>query len=114
MRTWTLDYNGLEVGIPDVIWKLEGEDNLYLVMRALYLRSPIIGYSMVSYPRGQEQNLRAMKSVIFLKDKTPEEFQQMFHEDYPHFPLPEDIQEKYGVMMRTQLNFLKKMGFDIK
>lgn len=112
MRTWALHYNGLEAGIPDVIWKFVGEENLYLVMRPPYLRSPMVSYSMVRCPVGEEWNPRSVKSVIFLEDKTAVEFQEAFHEISPHFPLPQDIQEKYDAIVRTQLNFLRKMGLN--
>ena len=97
MKMWTLHYNGLKAGIPDVIWRLSGELDLYLVMRMPYLRYPIIGYSMTRCPHGQEMN---MESVLFVEDKTPTEFEQIFHAIYP-FPLPKDVREKYDMMIRT-------------
>lgn len=110
MRTWELYHNGLGSATSDVIWKFKGEEDLYLVMKPLYLREAIISYSMVRCPPGQERNPMAVKSVLFLEDKTSAEFEQIFHESYPHFPLPEDIQENYDVMVRMQLDFMKSIG----
>lgn len=99
MRMWTLYRNGLKSGIPDVMWRFEGEADLYLVMRALYSGSPVIGYSMVRCPHGQ---IWKAESVLYAEGKTPTEFEQIFHAVYA-FPLPEDIGEKYSMMMTSTL-----------
>jgi len=32
------------------------------------------------------------------------------NQEYPHFPLPEDLEEKYIDMLRENLRFMKEIG----
>jgi len=78
-----------------------------------YTRDTTIYYNLSRTPpeiRYPWADIRHTEDILEVSGRSAGEFEQLFREQYPHFPLPRDLKEKYDEMLREKLRFMKEIG----
>lgn len=110
---WSLVYNGLPLRSPNCVWAYRGEMSLTLSMFSPEINSLAVHFWMSRTPPEIVEpwaDIHHTEDFLKVSGKSADEFEQLFRGQYPHFPLPDDLKEKYDEILKEKLRFMKEIG----
>jgi|SRR3989344_2226766 len=91
--TWEVLYDGLSKNDPKVVWEYRGEMNLRLAMMGNAMSSSDPSYHMFrKHPNAPDTEWETVFDNWYMD---PSAVKGWFNENYPTFPVPADLDEKY-------------------